>query len=71
MGDGLYNQFVIDEDIKGEYMSRRIQRSIAYLIRRFLENGANTSFVHNQEVRIPVELKKTKKEFKIKRFIQK
>ena len=65
MGDGLYNQFVIDEDIKRVYVQANTKILLAYLIRRLLENGANTSFVHNQEVRDPfVELKKTKKEFK-------
>ena len=67
MGDGLYNQFVNDEDIKvrvyapvGEYKDL-----LAYLIRRLLENGANSSFIYNQEVTDPfVELKKQKSELK-------
>ena len=64
MGDGLHNQFVIDED-KREYV-RRIKILLAYLIRRLLENGANTSFVHNQEVRDPlVNLRKLKKNLRL------
>ena len=74
MGDGLYSQFINEKQTKvrvyapvGEYKDL-----LAYLIRRLLENGANTSFVHNQEVVDPfVELKKTKKEFKTWRDLYK
>ena len=63
MGDGLFNQVKKDygTDIRvyapvGEYKDL-----LAYLVRRLLENGANTSFVYNQEVLDPfVEMKKVK-----------
>lgn len=62
MGDGLFEQVKRDRgtDIRvyapvGEYKDL-----LAYLVRRLLENGANTSFVYNQKVVDPfVEAKKT------------
>lgn len=63
MGDGLFDQVKKDygTDIRvyapvGEYKDL-----LAYLVRRLLENGANTSFVYNQEVLDPfIEMKKVK-----------
>lgn len=62
MGDGLFEQVKRDRgtDIRvyapvGEYKDL-----LAYLVRRLLENGANTSFVYNQKVIDPfTEAKKT------------
>ena len=62
MGDGLFEQISQNMPVRiyapvGEYKDL-----LAYLIRRLLENGANTSFVFNQKVIDPfIELKKEKK----------
>lgn len=55
MGDGLFDQVKKDYNTNirvyapvGEYKDL-----LAYLVRRLLENGANTSFVYNQEVLDP------------------
>ena len=63
MGDGLFDRIVELNDTKvrvyapvGEYKDL-----LAYLVRRLLENGANTSFVFNQQVVDPfVEIKQVK-----------
>ena len=63
MGDGLF-----DEVIKKQNTSVRVYAPVgehkdllAYLVRRLLENGANTSFVYNQNVVDPfVEMKQVK-----------
>ena len=61
MGDGLFDKLVDDYPIRvyapvGEYKDL-----LAYLIRRLLENGANTSFVFNQVVTDPfIEYKQDK-----------
>lgn len=65
MGDSLFSQIVGDTKVRvyapvGEYKDL-----LAYLIRRLLENGANTSFVHTNEVVDPFkEVKKKKKSLK-------
>lgn len=58
MGDNLYKALLTQEEVKvrvyapvGDY-----QHLLAYLVRRLLENGANSSFVHQVEDKnIPVE----------------
>ena len=61
MGDGLFDKIVKDHPVRvyapvGEYKDL-----LAYLIRRLLENGANTSFVFNQVVTDPfIEYKQDK-----------
>ena len=63
MGDGLFDKLVNEYPIRvyapvGEYKDL-----LAYLIRRLLENGANTSFVFNQVVTDPfIEYKQDKQE---------
>ncbi|HLF67140.1 MAG TPA: bifunctional proline dehydrogenase/L-glutamate gamma-semialdehyde dehydrogenase PutA, partial [Gammaproteobacteria bacterium] len=57
MGDTLYQTVMAQENVAcrvyapvGDY-----QHLLAYLVRRLLENGANTSFVHQVEGSTPVE----------------
>lgn len=60
MGEALHNQIVLNKDLKvpcrvyapvGEYRDL-----LAYLVRRLLENGANTSFVHKiYDPSVPIE----------------
>ena len=60
MGDGLFDKLV--KDYPEEYMHQGEYKDLlAYLIRRLLENGANTSFVFNQVVTDPfIEYKQDK-----------
>lgn len=61
MGEGLYDQIVAE---KGLNIPCRVYAPVgkhrdllAYLVRRLLENGANTSFVHKiQDPSIPLEI---------------
>ncbi len=57
MGDALYQTVIAQENVAcrvyapvGDY-----QHLLAYLVRRLLENGANSSFVHQIEGETPVE----------------
>ncbi|MDX3773331.1 bifunctional proline dehydrogenase/L-glutamate gamma-semialdehyde dehydrogenase PutA [Chromatiaceae bacterium AAb-1] len=58
MGDALYDQIVINEKIPCRIYAPVGEHSdlLAYLVRRLLENGANSSFVNNIiDENIPVE----------------
>jgi RHH-type proline utilization regulon transcriptional repressor/proline dehydrogenase/delta 1-pyrroline-5-carboxylate dehydrogenase len=61
MGDGLFSQVKSDygTDIRVYAPVGDHKNLLAYLVRRLLENGANTSFVYNQDVVDPfIEAKK-------------
>ena len=66
MGDGLFNE-VVNRHKKEPEMVRvyapvgEHKNLLSYLVRRLLENGANTSFVYNMKVTDPfVEIKEVK-----------
>ena len=63
MGDGLFNEVINrhNTDVRVYAPVGAHKDLLAYLVRRLLENGANTSFVYNGEVNDPfIEMKKTK-----------
>ena len=63
MGDGLFNEVINrhNTDVRVYAPVGAHKDLLAYLVRRLLENGANTSFVYNGEVNDPfIEMKKAK-----------
>ena len=63
MGDGLFNEVINrhNTDVRVYAPVGAHKDLLAYLVRRLLENGANTSFVYNGEVNDPfIEMKKVK-----------
>ncbi|HTI86610.1 MAG TPA: bifunctional proline dehydrogenase/L-glutamate gamma-semialdehyde dehydrogenase PutA [Alphaproteobacteria bacterium] len=59
MGEGLYERLIADEHISCRiYAPVGVHRDLlAYLVRRLLENGANTSFVHRvSDPNVPMSL---------------
>ena len=63
MGDGLFNEVINrhNTDVRVYAPVGAHKDLLAYLVRRLLENGANTSFVYNGEVTDPfIEMKKAK-----------
>jgi RHH-type proline utilization regulon transcriptional repressor/proline dehydrogenase/delta 1-pyrroline-5-carboxylate dehydrogenase len=63
MGDGLFDEVINrhNTDVRVYAPVGAHKDLLAYLVRRLLENGANTSFVYNGEVNDPfIEMKKAK-----------
>jgi len=63
MGDGLFDEVINrhNTDVRVYAPVGAHKDLLAYLVRRLLENGANTSFVYNGEVTDPfIEMKKAK-----------